>query len=121
MDGMDEEDGDTIIWRINVFPPEAVEFRMQNLEFRMMELTPNPFNDWAVIRFTTDETDGTEGVMLGVYDISGRLVNRLFEGRIEAGEHTAVFGGEGLPPGVYFVRLQAANYQPQVRKLLLVR
>jgi len=118
MDGEDAEDGDTIIWRINVFPPDAVKLRMQNLEFRMMELAPNPFNSSTTIRFSTPlKLGGTE---VAVYDLSGKLVKRLFEGRVEAGEHSVVFYGEGLAAGIYLIRLEAGG-NIAVRKALFLR
>lgn len=70
---------------------------------------PNPFREWAEIRFAMPrrgEVDAT------VYDIMGREVSRLADGRmLEAGEQVLrwdgrVRDGRAAGPGVYFVRVQ---------------
>jgi predicted MPP superfamily phosphohydrolase len=64
---------------------------------------PNPFSAHTVIRFGVP-ADGW--VDLGVYDVSGRLVARVSEGRYAAGYHEVAWKTGGVvPPGVYFVRL----------------
>jgi len=84
----------------------------------MMELAANPFNSSTTIRFSTPlKLGGTE---VAVYDLSGRLVRSLFEGRVEAGEHTVVFDGEGLAAGIYLIKMESRG-RVEVRKALLIR
>jgi len=42
---------------------------------------------------------------LGIYDLSGRLVETLVSGMLEAGSHTVGWNAEGLSTGAYFARL----------------
>lgn len=42
---------------------------------------------------------------LGIYDLSGRLVETLVSGVLEAGSHTVGWNAEGLSTGAYFARL----------------
>ena len=64
---------------------------------------PNPFNPRTKIEFGLPR----EGrVTLRVYDIQGRLVSTLVNGRMNAGNHTVELNGDKLPSGVYAMRLQ---------------
>ncbi|MEK7314641.1 MAG: M43 family zinc metalloprotease, partial [Candidatus Eisenbacteria bacterium] len=64
---------------------------------------PNPFNPRTKIEFGLPR----EGrVTLRVYDIQGRLVSTLVNGRMNAGNHTVEFNGDKLASGVYMMRLQ---------------
>jgi hypothetical protein len=78
---------------------------------------PNPFNPTTRIAFTLPEP---ERVKLTVFDLQGNVVTTLVNGRTEAGRHTAVFDGTGLPSGVYFYRLEAGN-STETRRLVLLR
>ncbi len=64
---------------------------------------PNPFQQATTLRFRLAEA---AEVRLTVYDVLGREVAVLAEGRAEGGEHTAQFDGRGLAPGVYVWRLE---------------
>ena len=48
-------------------------------------------------------------VSLKVYDLLGREVAVLVDGRLPAGEHEAVFEASALPTGVYLIRMEAAG------------
>ena len=80
-------------------------------------VTPNPFPSVAAISF---QTEGAGSVVLEVYDLSGRLVETLVHGLVEAGEHSAVFDGSGLAPGVYLIRLRS-GYQTAAARAVLIR
>jgi len=79
------------------------------LAFELQQNYPNPFNPQTVIRYTLPR----EGrVNLAIYDLSGRLLVRLIEGRQAAGEHRVAWQGRDqaglkVPSGLYFYRLQA--------------
>lgn len=59
---------------------------------------------------------------LRVFDVSGRRIATLHEGWIEAGASRRDFGGDlhALPPGVYFLRLEAGG-ESTVARVVLVR
>jgi hypothetical protein len=71
--------------------------------------TPNPFVAHTMIVFDlAGDVDNSE---LAIYDICGRLRNRLLIGPLTRGRHAVRWGGEALngqaPPGTYFVRIEA--------------
>lgn len=84
---------------------------------RLMQNYPNPFNPSTTIRY---ELASAADVRLGVFDMLGREVAVLVEGRREAGSYTMTFDAKQLPSGVYFARLQAGQ-SVQTQRMLLVR
>ena len=88
---------------------------------------PNPFNPTTVVSF---QLPAASDVKLMVYDLMGREVATLVEGRREAGTHRITFDGSRLATGAYFYRLQAHSLRPtgrgsvsftQTRRLLLLK
>lgn len=67
---------------------------------------PNPFSSTALISF---ELATAGEVVVDVFDLSGRLVERPYEGLLQAGSHSIGINGEALSSGVYFVRIQTQN------------
>jgi hypothetical protein len=83
-------------------PTPAPQANAPNLSIR-----PNPFNPSATIEYMVPKV-GVVGVK--VFDVSGRLVRKLMEERLEAGTHTARWDGRDdsghqLPSGSYFYEL----------------
>ena len=103
--------------------------------------SPNPFvpsvSGTTVIRFRVDApagagmraarggSSGEEDVALAIYDVSGRLVRRLFEGRKASGEHAVEWDGlddrgVAVSSSVYYYRLSAGGHSAS-KKLVLIR
>ena len=59
-------------------------------------------------------------VVLKVYDILGREVATLVEGRQQAGLREAIFDAAHLPNGMYVYRIEAAG-QIQTGRVLLLK
>jgi hypothetical protein len=72
---------------------------------------PNPFNSSVAISF---QLLAASEVELKIYDISGREVAALGTGRWALGEHSVVWDANGMPSGIYFVRLTANSVQKVV-------
>jgi hypothetical protein len=87
------------------------------LRFALKQNYPNPFNPTTVIRYELPEA---EMVSLKVYDMMGREVAILANGRIDAGIHRVKFSATNLASGVYLYTLRSKNYSV-TKKLLLVR
>jgi hypothetical protein len=91
------------------------------LEFRVLPVTPNPAAARASVRFDLpDEAP----VRIGVFDIQGRLVRNVFEGRLPAGSHERswdALGADGrrVSGGIYLVRLESAGRRAMRRLVLL--
>jgi hypothetical protein len=73
-------------------------------EYRLYDAYPNPFNPSTTIRF--DLPKASDATLI-VYDLLGREVTRLTEGRKLAGSYEVTFNAEHLASGVYFYRLTA--------------
>jgi rhodanese-related sulfurtransferase len=91
--------------------------------FSLAQNSPNPFNPSTTIRYNVPES--CSEVSLRVYDLRGRLVRVLIDGKREGGEHTVFFdgrynSGRQLPSGVYLYRLVSGEFS-STRKMLLLK
>jgi hypothetical protein len=78
---------------------------------------PNPFNSVVRLDYTVPAAGD---VRLSVLDIVGRRVRILDAGNPKMGRGTAVWNAEGMPSGVYWIRLEAGK-DVLTRKTLLIR
>ncbi len=78
---------------------------------------PNPFNPKTVI---SGQWSVTSVVRLAVYDILGKEVALLADGRYPAGRFSFTFDGRNLASGVYFYRLTAGSFTA-TRAMVMVR
>lgn len=110
---------DDLSIRVEVLVPVAdpQAFAILPSKYSMGPVFPNPFNARSTIQF-----DLPEGgvVTLSIYDLSGRKVKVLEQGRFEAGSHRIAFDASDLSAGIYFCRLQAGDFGA-VQKLVLLK
>jgi len=78
---------------------------------------PNPFNSHTTISFSLAKPGD---VALEIFDILGRRVETLHQGRLAAGEYSVKWDAGEAPSGVYFYRLRAGDTE-QTRRMLLVK
>jgi predicted outer membrane repeat protein len=81
---------------------------------------PNPFSARTAIRYELNEGGRIE---LSIFDVMGRQVRTLVEGRQASGVNSATWdgrddAGKAVSPGVYLVRLRAGGDQRSLRMLL---
>ena len=76
---------------------------------------PNPFNPSTRIRF--EIASGSE-VTLSLYDVSGKSLGELFNGKLNAGVYEYEWNAANLPSGVYFCRLEAAGFSKAIKMTL---
>lgn len=86
---------------------------------------PNPFNPETTVGFSLPRSGR---VTLKVYDLLGREVQTLLNGRLEAGHHTIQWNAMNVPSGIYVIRMEAEGTSPssgqgftQVRKVTVLR
>ncbi|MCH7521361.1 MAG: T9SS type A sorting domain-containing protein [Candidatus Marinimicrobia bacterium] len=89
--------------------------------FSLEQNYPNPFNPSTTLRFALPQA---AEVTLVVYDLLGREVARLADGRLEAGEHRVVWNGRDargreVPTGLYIARMVTATYTKSIKLVLL--
>jgi hypothetical protein len=102
-DGADDvEDGDDIV----------ADRRQTRLR-----AAPNPFNPATRISYTIPRSGH---VRLAVWDVTGRLVERLVDRPHAAGEHFVIWDAGSLPSGIYFYRLETDDLI-ETRKLILLK
>ncbi len=111
--------------------PTAVAEPVRPQQFALEQNFPNPFNPTTTIKYTIGggvalsgaPPGGVEGptyVRLAVYDLLGREVAVLVDGKRDPGEHTAVLNGTSLSTGVYFYTLRAGSFTA-TRKMILLK
>jgi hypothetical protein len=105
--------------RTPVTDASIAEIRQRN---GIVSCSPNPFNPRIAIVYRVGQDTEAE---LKIYDVSGRLVRTLIDGRVEAGKGSIVFDGtdgKGSPlaSGIYFVRFDTPQVL-EVRQIALLK
>jgi len=90
--------------------------------YALHKVYPNPFSRRLVISYDVPKMSN---ISLRVYDVSGRIVKTLVNGKKAADYHSIEWDGKGdggkrVGYGVYFLRMDAGNYT-KTQKLLYVR
>jgi hypothetical protein len=101
------------------FPTTGVKQSMEIMpnDIRLYQNYPNPFNPSTTISY---ELSVLSNVKLTVYDMLGREVGVLVDGRQNAGRYQATWNAAGVPSGVYFYRLQAGSFI-ETKKIIFMR
>ncbi|HEY9186697.1 MAG TPA: DUF5123 domain-containing protein [Ignavibacteria bacterium] len=85
--------------------------------FYLEQNYPNPFNPTTNIRFTLPKSDY---VSLVIYNLVGKEITRLVDGRLNAGTYLYEFNSKGLSSGVYFYRLSTSSGSI-IKKMTLIK
>ena len=117
-------DGGETRLRLVVGDPEYVAEQEQSLPrpFALKPNYPNPFNPITKVSFTLPRESR---VVVDIYDMRGRRVQRLVDDNFNAGLHEVDWlgqddSGRSVSAGVYFSRMQSEGFV-QTRKMTLVR
>ncbi len=86
-------------------------------EYVLNQNYPNPFNPTTNIGFALVKAGE---VTFGVYDMNGRQVSELYNGRLDAGYHSFDFDASNLPAGIYTYRLSSDEFS-SVKKMVLMK
>jgi hypothetical protein len=86
-----------------------------------LRLGPNPSHGRVRIEYALPEA---AHVRIAIYDVAGRRVAMVTDEAQTAGEHEVAWesarGGQGVAPGLYFVRVEAGGRR-ETRRLVIVR
>lgn len=78
---------------------------------------PNPFNPSTIITYTIPKESQ---VSLKIYDVMGREIIELVNGKVSTGTHSIEFDASSLASGTYFYKL-TANEFISVKKMILLK
>lgn len=85
--------------------------------YRLFQNYPNPFNPTTTIQFNLPKSGH---VKISVFNGSGRLIETLLDSRLERGLYTIPFDAANYASGVYYYKINVADFK-QVRKMLLLK
>lgn len=85
--------------------------------FKLFQNYPNPFNPTTNIQFSLENSSE---VQLKVFDVLGREVETLVNGRISQGMHTVNFDATNLSSGIYFYQLKTQSIV-LTRQMMLIK
>jgi xylan 1,4-beta-xylosidase len=91
-------------------PPENAP-----VKFGLCQNYPNPFNPVTTIKFTLPEASH---VKIVVYDILGKEITTLINGKLNAGDYTTPWNAANNASGIYIYKLITKNFV-QARKMIL--
>jgi hypothetical protein len=78
---------------------------------------PNPGN----ARFSiTLDMPGPDPVKAGIYDLSGRLVEELYNGNLNAGEQSFIWEASENPSGIYLLHVESSEWL-KTQKIVLLK
>ncbi len=86
-------------------------------EFFLFQNYPNPFNPTTAISY---QIPITSFVRISIYDIHGRLVEALVNGKKNPGYYNVEWNAEKVGSGIYFYRIDAGEFS-SVKKCLVVK
>jgi hypothetical protein len=86
-------------------------------EYALEQNYPNPFNPSTVVSF---QLPVAGKVKLVVYNLLGQQVALLMDEKKDPGRYDVRWNAAGMPSGVYFYRLEAAEFK-EVKKMVLVK
>lgn len=86
-------------------------------QFELKQNYPNPFNPATTIEFSLSQS---QHVLLRVFDITGKEIAVLINGKIPPGLHKITFDGNNLASGIYFYQLQGNDFS-ETKKMALMK
>ncbi|MFQ3598505.1 MAG: T9SS type A sorting domain-containing protein [Chloroherpetonaceae bacterium] len=99
------------------FSPTIEVLAGELTSYKLAQNYPNPFNPSTTISY---QLPVTSDVKLEIFDILGKKVATLVNGRQAAGAYTYTWNASTSASGIYFYRLQAGNFV-ETKKMMLVK
>ncbi len=100
---------------------EEEEYSIAPMKTLLNLVAPNPFTHRTTITYQLSKAGS---VSLKAYDATGRLVRTFEDGTLQPGHYAVVWDGNDdtgrrLAAGVYFVKLEVADYERALKAVLL--
>jgi flagellar hook assembly protein FlgD len=94
-----------------------------NPDFHLFQNYPNPFNSTTIINVYLEKD---ANINLTIYNMLGQKVNTLFNGYLEADQHSFTWNsidenGNKAASGVYYYKISSENKFELAKKMLLIR
>jgi cytochrome c peroxidase len=90
--------------------------RRSSTVFDQPRIAPNPFTRHTTLDYSLPSPGSVE---IHVFNVAGQRVATLVDGFQESGRHTTRFVADGLPNGVYFVRLTTEHATATTKAIVL--
>jgi|GEM_PF-3740805 len=113
-------EGASLVWFQNQGIITAIDDKQREgkpVQYTLRPNYPNPFNPATQISYTLADA---ARLNLSVYNALGQKVAELVNAHKAAGQYTVRFEASGLSSGVYFYRIETAEFT-QTRKMLLIK
>jgi hypothetical protein len=104
-------------WLMNDFVVSTPNENISPVSFNLGQNYPNPFNPTTTITYSIPKESQ---VNLKIYDVMGREVAVLVNGRQQAGAYEVKFDAASLASGTYFYKLTAGDFI-SVKKMALLK
>jgi photosystem II stability/assembly factor-like uncharacterized protein len=85
--------------------------------YKLYQNYPNPFNPSTIIEF---DIKNYGYVKLQIFDVSGKLVDELVNGKLNPGHYQKTWNAENLSSGIYYSKLVVNGYR-STKKMLFVK
>lgn len=105
------------VYKLDITSTVGIPGNSTPLVYSLAQNYPNPFNPSTVITFSLPET---QIVKLRIFDVLGREVISLVNGKINAGSHEIEWNAKDIPSGVYFYKLEAGSFT-DTKKMILIK
>jgi hypothetical protein len=101
-------------WELNKI---QAEITVIPAKYSLKPAYPNPFNPIATINY---DIPYDAYVVIKVFDVKGKEVADLVNGRIEEGSHEVVWDASKMSSGMYFVRMTSGDFKA-VQKIIFIK
>jgi len=103
-------------WQFTVLG-SVIETELQPTDFAISRAYPNPFNRTTRLNISLPRP---AELSLNIYDMRGRLVMNIFEGRIFSGFHRFAISSADLSSGEYILEANLDN-SPNYRRIIVLK
>ncbi len=115
--GSTVDESKTGLYKTGISPTSIKSLDNLPSQYSLLQNYPNPFNPSTKISFSIP---ATQLVSLKIYDLTGREISSLINRELNAGSYSFEFDGSNLSSGIYFYRLNTANFS-DVKKMILIK